>query len=157
MKNAIFFLLLILIIGNVSGFTIPGKFNIEGETQSGETQDSRGNTGGNGGSRIVNETPEICEENWKCENFGDCSDGIKNKTCIDLNNCSPKKTEFSKCFSFGDFVIKPFGIEIEKKGIFLGIYCVWWYIILSGVVVVLLSVIFFLVFRKKKKRKIRKR
>ena len=51
--------------------------------------------GGPGGARrnITNETPQpiTCIENWVCEEWSTCRDGVQSRECVDLNACGTTK------------------------------------------------------------------
>lgn len=65
-----------------------------------------GGTGG-GGNRYVEvppvqeiQAPAVCYENWACGDWGNCTDGVKTRTCYDYNTCKSEKfkpAESEKC------------------------------------------------------------
>ena len=42
--------------------------------------------------KIPEDAPEECTPDWSCTDWGDCTDGLQNRVCIDLNGCGDDST-----------------------------------------------------------------
>ena len=64
-------------------------------TVSKDSGDSGGSSGGGGGSYIsttTNTTGDAnCTPNWLCSAWGECEDGVEERTCVDENNCGTEE------------------------------------------------------------------
>ncbi|MEM7825099.1 MAG: hypothetical protein QXO27_03960, partial [Candidatus Aenigmatarchaeota archaeon] len=50
------------------------------------------------------ETPRGCVENWQCTDWSECSNGVKTRSCIDINNCN---TSFNKPVESQNCTVEP--------------------------------------------------
>ncbi|MEM2369035.1 MAG: hypothetical protein QXS77_01960 [Candidatus Pacearchaeota archaeon] len=95
--------------------------------------------------RAISE-PSKCEPNWNCTAWSSCIDGVKTRTCIDLNNCgiAERKPEETKECSI-----------LEKK---FGKAELWrWLVVIVACVIVALLGIIIMIARIKRKRKLLRR
>ncbi len=55
----------------------------------GGTSTSSSSSGGSSSSALPTTIkPQACQENWKCQEWGECKDSKQNRTCNDLNSCN---------------------------------------------------------------------
>jgi len=74
-------------------------FSVSGEFEVPKPSPNVSEEGGAGGGGSVSEKnkTKACEPNWKCGEWGKCTDFMQERKCIDLNNCFPERIDRGFC------------------------------------------------------------
>ena len=100
MRKVLAFCTIIFLVGLISAFSVPGTFTVS--PQDDEATSGGGTGGGSGGDQESSLDVEECEEDLRCDEWGECIQFSQFRTCTDINNCELPNPRIEKTFCVPD-------------------------------------------------------